>query len=183
VHAEDLTLIGGMQNVGKTVAVLQMAPNIAGSVRGRATDQPGDKGAEGHSALAPRAGGGRGGNRRGCAAAAACIPGESVAPCPGTGTIGRGGEAAACSVDRQALAFLRSRHKLCRSLGSIVLCRRCFCRCSGQLDVEEDLGENVQQQIEQIRHCGTDQTQASWSEQKDDRKDRPSEEDVAAYPL
>jgi hypothetical protein len=100
-----------------------------------------------------------------------------------TGAIGRRGEAAACSVGRQALAFRRSRHKLCRSLGSIVLCRRCFCRCSGQLDVEDDLGENVQQQIEQIRHCGTDQTQASWGEQKDDRKDRPSEEDVAAYPL
>jgi hypothetical protein len=29
LHAEDLTLIGGMQNIGKTVAVLQMARNIA----------------------------------------------------------------------------------------------------------------------------------------------------------
>jgi len=31
LHAEDLTLIGGMQNIGKTVAVLQMARNIASS--------------------------------------------------------------------------------------------------------------------------------------------------------
>jgi hypothetical protein len=33
LHAEDLTLVGGMQNVGKTVAVLQMARNIAASGR------------------------------------------------------------------------------------------------------------------------------------------------------
>ena len=33
LHAEDLTLIGGMQNIGKTVAVLQMARNIASSGR------------------------------------------------------------------------------------------------------------------------------------------------------
>lgn len=33
LHAEDLTLIGGMQNVGKTVAVLQMARNVASSGR------------------------------------------------------------------------------------------------------------------------------------------------------
>ena len=116
LHAEDLTLIGGVQNVGKMVAVLQIARNIAGSARGRATDQPDDKGAEGHSASAPRAGGGRGGGRRGCAAAAAGIPGESVAPCPGTGTISRGGEPAACSVGQQALAFRCSRHKLCSGL-------------------------------------------------------------------
>jgi replicative DNA helicase len=33
LHAEDLALIGGMQNVGKTVAVLQIVRNIAGSGR------------------------------------------------------------------------------------------------------------------------------------------------------
>ncbi len=67
--------------------------------------------------------------------------------------------------------------------GSIVLCSRCSCGCPGQLDGENDLGVNVQQQVEQIRHCGTDHTQASWGEQKDNREDRPSEENVAAYPL
>jgi hypothetical protein len=33
LYAEDLTLVGGIQNVGKTVSVLQMARNIAGAGR------------------------------------------------------------------------------------------------------------------------------------------------------
>jgi hypothetical protein len=67
-------------------------------------------------------------------------------------------------------------------LAPIGLRSLCFCGSSGQMDVEDDLGVYIQQQVEQIRHCGADQTQAGRGEQEDNRKDSPSEKDVAAYP-
>jgi hypothetical protein len=70
-----------------------------------------------------------------------------------------------------------------RRSGAMGLFSRRLCGCSSQLDVEDDLGIDIQQQVEQIRYCGTNQAQAGWGEQKDYWKDRPSEEYVVAHPL